>query len=749
MSRLQRAVGRAIRTFEEHPECIASALTVVDDSGATVALTLNVEMPLKWRAKGESPNGVRRVETVNVHFASDYPWSAPRFTLRQDFDRNLPHIQPGRLEDPLEPCLVFGSLDEFFLEVGLYMLVEQLCDWLNRAAKGALISPSQGWEPIVRNRLVGEFIVDIDFVRGLVDRRGGCAILRSEFLRKGPTEGILGHNCYVFGRIYSEKATLTHSAKVPLVGVHQLDANTLTGHSIAIVVWPGKAADGTPIEAANYFPETIESLGDLLSRANELGCDSALADCLDRLNRVFQKFTLPLPVPIPVILCVRRPLKLINSASSIELLPYAFDLRLEINRPVLTKHIDLPVIPIAQLDALSQELFQRASHAPRIQPVAMLGAGSVGSKVALHLARNGTPVLSVADNQWLRPHNLARHGLASTPHDSKATALAKALSSLGQTTQPHDADILTMLPDVTTRRKVLPAKTRFVIDTTASLQVRSMIANLNRTPMDPRYSSMALFGGGRGAYLMTEGHGASPSLEDVANEYYVQLVTNDALRAVATGDNGELQHVFTGQGCGSLTMRMTDARVSAMTAVLTEQFVDMASDPPADGMLLYGVKPDGSIDTQWTRLEIEAPVVVDITGPDNWRFRLSPRAVAKIRADIAQYLEAETGGILMGRVNERLRTISVVDVLPASPDSRRSATTFVLGVEGGKESIRRYYDLSGRTLYDVGTWHSHLADEPPSPRDRATAKELAAERPPPYALLIVSPCRYFGIMHAN
>lgn len=749
MPRFERAVRRAIRTFALHPECTGCALLTLDNEGATAELRLNVEMPLAWRARGESQNGVRREETVTVRFAPDYPWSAPRFTLRDDFDRRLPHIQPGPVDQPPEPCLVYGSLDEYFLEVGLLSLVDQLSLWLERAAKGSLINESQGWEPIVRNRLRGELIMDADFVRNLVDRRGGCAILGAQQLRSSPADGDLDVDVSIFGRVFPDRMPLNHTQQSPLVLVEQLGSHQRKSLGPAIVVWPGRHPDGSLIEASEYFPETVATLGDLLDRADELQCLTPLRTALERLDRVLDGHTLDYPVPIPVILCVRRPIALINSDASIELLPYMFDLRIEAGRAPLLDQRELPVIPVAQLDALSPQLFRTASGAPETPAVAILGAGSVGSKVALHLARNGTRVLSVADNAWLRPHNLARHGLASTPHGGKATELAKALESLGQSTQAREGDILSALADPAERRRLLPRDAGLVIDTTASLRIRSRLSALERTGNEPRQAAIALFGEGNGAYLMLDGSADRSTLEDLSIAFYAELVRNDALRETATANDGELRHVATGQGCGTLTMRMTDARVSAMTAIATEQLVSELADPNPAGLLIYGVRPPGAIDAHWTRLDLEPPTLVEIEGPDGWQFRLSAHALAAIQTDIAAHPTVETGGILVGRTNERLRTVSVIDVLPAPPDSQRSATGFVLGTEGGQEAIHDYHERSGRTLWDVGTWHSHLADEPPSPRDKATAEELAGERPPPFALLIVTPERLFGLMHAD
>jgi len=747
VSGLRQAVERAVRTFGKHPECLECSIEAIDDNGASVALTLNVEMPLAWRAIGRSPNGVKCQETVNVKFGKDYPWSAPRFYLREDFDRSLPHIQPGSRHKPPEPCLIDGSLDEYFFEVGLLALVEQLREWLCRAAKGALINASQGWEPILRNSLFADLVADPGFLRSLVKRGGGVAVLRTDFFRIGPTGSTLGSDAHVIAHILKEQVALNLSVRPPLFATDWTDHKCLRGTSIAIVVWPGKQANGSPIVADQYFPETIESMKDLRQRARELECLASLDDTLTRLDTICGKGVFDDPLPIAVFLCVRRPYPLINSDSTIELLPYVFDLALTKNRSPLLKQPNLPVIPATQLDSISPALLQAASGAEPIAPVVVLGCGSVGSKLALHLARSGTLISSVVDNAWLRPHNLARHGLAQHAHAGKANALSKALKTLGQETNPIQENVLSILSDDTKRHRLLKPNPGFVIDTTASLRVRSRISGLVRTPGDPRYMSVALFGEGRGAYAMIEGKGGLPSIDDITSAYYARIASNTALREAATATDGELRHVATGQGCGTLTMRMTDTRVSLLAAGATEQCLKVIQSDSPLGYLAVGVCGEDARRTEWVIDEVHAPVVVNIPGHDGWKFHLAPEVLEKIRGEIANYATVETGGTLLGRANERLKSITVVDVIEAPPDSKRSAGGFVLGTTGAKASIDAYHENSGRTLYDVGTWHSHLSDQPPSPRDLATAKELAGERPPPFALLIVTPNELFGVMY--
>jgi hypothetical protein len=103
----------------------------------------------------------------------------------------------------------------------------------------------------------------------------------------------------------------------------------------------------------------------------------------------------------------------------------------------------------------------------------------------------------------------------------------------------------------------------------------------------------------------------------------------------------------------------------------------------------------------------------------------------------------------MGRLSEAARSIHIVDVLSAPPDSRRSASEFVLGTGGVSTAIRSFTDRAGGTLYCLGTWHSHLTVSGPSELDHATATTVALARLAPSVLLIRTPGGYRGVLADN
>lgn len=746
---------RFLSAARTHRECRGGRVVSADDASAAVELDINVEMPLHMRIDGVSESGLHRTETVTALLGPRYPWSPPTFFLRENFPRDLPHLQPGPLTEPPRPCLIDGNEREYFfqfglVELGVFHLVHQLVLWLRHAAEGALIDRQQGWEPTLRRDLFADVVIDAESCRAAVDRDGGHRVLKARYLRVGSNDSAIGPDAYALIDVSEQQVPLRRQDEELLT--HGASDRSASGNTVCCVAWPDKLPNGKPRVAATYMPETVTTFGGLLDRADELGCGRGLRVFLDGIERWFhdRASRSPIAIPIAVVLCARRPFHLIGSESDIELLPYVFDIRPNQRRNALiAAGNDEPVAPAIQRDSPNPALLRRVSGAPEVPPVAMLGCGSVGSKMAMHLARSGVQVPVVSDKSSLLPHNMARHALARPPiAQSKAAELALELSQIGQSPQIHEDDLVFDLPEREKRRTLLPKDAGCAVNSTASLAVREALSSLPAKEVKPRLAEAALFGRGQGGFLLIDGAAHNPTLSDLTAELYA-TATSPRLRTLLFDADHGLAEVQIGQGCSSLTMPMTDMRLSGMTAGLTEQLLQELQAPAGDGRIIVATTAEGSSDTSWSRQSVPPFAVVDVEGADGWTLRIARRVLDEIYAEVARWPAAETGGLMIGTCSARLRTVTVVDLLPAPPDSQRSAGRFVLGTEGLVAAIKARHAESGSTLFDVGTWHSHLADEGPSALDRKTAAELAAERPPPSALLIVTSGRLFGLMHAR
>lgn len=284
---------------------------------------------------------------------------------------------------------------------------------------------------------------------------------------------------------------------------------------------------------------------------------------------------------------------------------------------------DEPVAPAIPRDSPNHALLRRVSGAPEIAPVAVLGCGSVGSKMAMHLARSGVQIPVVSDKSILLPHNMARHALARPPvARSKAAELATELSQIGQSPQIHEDDLVFDLPVREHRRILLPSGAGCAVNTTASLAVREALSSLPAKEVKLRLAEAALFGRGQGGFLLIDGATHNPTLSDLTAELYA-TARSQRLRTLLFDPDHGLAEVQIGQGCSSLTMPMTDMRLSAMTAGLTEQLVRELQTPADDGRIILATTAEHTPDTNWSRQSVAPFTIVDVEGTDGWTLRIS------------------------------------------------------------------------------------------------------------------------------
>lgn len=735
-----------LRVALKHPECISGEVLEPE----CICLNMNVEMPLGMKTDGISSSGVRTCEPVLLRLPITYPKQSPRFYLRDDFPRSFPHLFPSTSTP--QPCLVDGDQDEYFLqfglvEYGIFHLIEQLAIWLRKAAIGDLISPEQGWEPMLRRDLRNVVQIDADAVRKTVNKSGGWKAWHGRFFRGGDSEANLNDTAWAFITSTGEQTPLIQKSDNKTFSSFFQASNASSGNTVVGLVWPDKKPDGTPYISATYFPESVTTLHDLKVRAAELGCGRGLKTFFTNVERSLKDELLSAPIPIVVILCARRPIQLIGCTSNIELLPYVVEITARKNRTSLFEQADdEPVAPAMHYQSLSATLLQTLSGAPKRVGVAILGCGSVGSKLTMHVVRGGQDIVSVSDDAFLRPHNLARHALgANDVFSDKADALAKEIAGFGKVPAVHKGNLSRDLHDPELVKQIIPKSAGAVINSTAALSVREAVVSAASPRIHARLFEAALFGRGRGAFMFADGEGHNPNHCDLTAELYA-ILDDDRAAELLFDPAGGLAEVQIGQGCGSLTMVVDDARLSAMTASLSQEISRVLDTRIEDGIIVIGTADEDSPATSWSRYVVPAFETVTIEGSDGWQLRLSQRVAERMRSEARAHPSVETGGVMIGLTSSRLKTVTVVDLLEAPADSLRTPTLFVLGTSGLQSAIRDRHEKSGRTLFDVGTWHSHLQDEGPSPTDWDTAADLAAERAPPSILLIVTPTRFHALV---
>ena len=749
---VKSAVRRALVLISEHHGVDEVGAPQTDEaSGAiTVDVTFTVNLPNEWRRLSESPSGVRLREEVRFEFPSGFPMDPPQLSLRADFNRNLPHMQPWLADGRPVPCIYDGYLSELLHKEGLSGILNQTCVWLERAALGTLIDPEQGWEPVRRDSFDDVVVANAGDLQRLVNRRGGNRFLELEYLRAVAADGTE----FIHAQVSSRKVIVNRKAVAHLFAEVEIDRKVRLrrGRSLALIVWPGKQPSGKLIINETYLPETVESVDGLKERAALYGCRRELDDGLNWLGRCVPGLRGTGSYTMAVILLARRPFDVIGSASPIELCPYV----VEVGSPRLFADGGATVVrAAAHRHAISRELLARMAgiEAKAERPSwTLVGAGSLGSKVALHLARAGNGPSVVVDRSGMAPHNAARHALVPATGelqilwtDAKARMLSEALSGLNQTATPITADATRMLMFGEDARRAWSGKSWVVLNATASLVVREALGASKVMPT--RVVETSLFAGGRVGTITVEGPGRNPSTTDLMAEFYPILQEHPALGSIVFDHDNSVSLQSTGHGCGSLTMAMSDSRVSLFAAGMSEYLLVGQREglPEGGGEVLIGRLSDDGLGVEWGRWRIPPVTVVQMEKGDAWRVHIHARAISKMQEEAARWTDVETGGVLVGRLSEVARVAHVVDMVEAPEDSCRASNEFVLGTQGLRQRLQAYSERVDWSLYCLGTWHSHLCPGGPSATDRATARAVSLARLTPSIFLILTPAGFHAL----
>lgn len=719
------ALDDALHQLRRHRGLLSVAEPTAEGDSTLVKIDVQVALPARARTRGASLTGVRAVEPCLLIFTKDWPLTAPTVLLREDFPLNLPHINPHKPGQLVSPCLFDGSLDEVLHRFGLDAIIDQLVDWLHKAAGGVLIDPAQGWEPMRRDRCPSTIVCGAEQALAAVPADGSTLVTDAFYLKMADQQWIHA----VVNPAFAVKPDVVHAQ-----GLAANDGSLLRGNAGVLVA-------RSPRTVETYQPDTVVDMESLLSTAEGFGIDrsqmrSSIDDYYRRsvLDHRQDARTWSGGLFLIVILLVERPFDLIGSPGRrVEILPYVVRF---IIAPTAQLEQHATVEPASHTHALSSQLLAATSGVStprRDKPLVILGCGSVGSKLAVHLGRSGIGGMTLIDQESFSPHNAARHALIPENPSlagNKAELVKQALEKLSHPDcRAFSDDVVAVLRDPALFSQRVPENTLLIIDATASLKV--LAAETTPGPLDQaeaRLLRVVLFGQGRCGVLQLEGIDRTCRVDDISAALFQQCRVDPALRTQMAGDGTNPTRVFVGDNCRSLTARMSDARLSRASATLALQIERwLAAEIPTSAKLGLAIADSSNVGMSWSLSAIGPTNVLQVTEQGGWQIRVLHDVEQFIHADAQHWLPYETGGALVGRINYANRTITVAGTVPAPADSVRTAARFVLGTEGLVTALRQAHADSLGYLSFIGTWHSHPTGGPHSGIDRDTLSRIAAD----------------------
>lgn len=713
------------------------------DGSFSIEARFNTNLPSRWAKAGESPDGVRASEVVVVTFPAEYPNRAPHFSLRQDFNSKLPHINPHRSGERVPPCILAGSQLELLHSEGLNSLVNQMAEWLKNAGRGTLINLDQGWEPTRRDNVESFIYLDPEELRQPSQRYGQHQIFVVDcfWVEKTLSAMACRHKRW-------SAASITERDLRKLIFDATISPDKIvTGQTFLAVCWPSPSTSGEPNVQHTYLPDSVTCMTDLALRADELWCKKSFGDFHSNLSAVAKKLPADITVPVFVVFPIRRPAKVIGFASDTEFIAYKVD----VTKPAMFADGASPVSAVAFLNPTNAALLRRtsgfATEAQPLSSVTYLGCGSIGSKLAMHSARAGFSPALLIDTESLAPHNAARHALLPRhcSVQSKARALANEIETFGlKKPQVSELNIINADLNKDPLHERLFYDGALLVNTTGSHAVRQFLTN---SEIRARVLEGCLTFKGQAGIFLAEGEGRNPSCADLMSVAYDTLRTNNRLAPPMDPNDTVLQ---VGVGCNSVTLPMSDTRVSLLSAGMSQALFDaQIHGLPVEGNVSVGLVGEDGMTVNWHHQKVGKTQLAAVSGLPNWTVRVLDIAHRKILEDVSRHPGVESGGLIVGRCSPTHREVTIVDVLEAPPDSSRQPDKFVLGVERLAETITAYDTSGANVLWCIGTWHSHLLPSGPSNVDMTTAKEIEGLLRGAVVMLIRHPVGYAAIVGAG
>lgn len=367
--------------------------------------------------------------------------------------------------------------------------------------------------------------------------------------------------------------------------------------------------------------------------------------------------------------------------------------------------------------------------------VAVLGCGALGSHIGEYIARAGASIIRLIDNSVVKPGILARQQFkhASVGY-SKQSALSNSLAAINPAikVEHYYADLKKGWP-----QEIAFEDLDLIIDATASRRVTSALhlSFFDAEAVPPMLrcvlSGRATHGIATFCYPESQ---LGPA--DILRQTKLIASTGHKLDPFfsAFWPTEQTSPAFQPEpGCSEPTFVGSAADV----AFFASSFFNFAAQtlqrqPEAAVQALFvssEYRPDGT-NHLFSSIVKYQERLCEKDASHGYRVLLSKEARKSIQGEISSNARSgspkdETGGLLLGEIDDALQTIYIDVATGAPPDSTKTAELFVCGVEGTEAQCEYHATKSGQTTRFVGVWHTHPVSVPrPSDIDLAAIASI-------------------------
>lgn len=328
----------------------------------------------------------------------------------------------------------------------------------------------------------------------------------------------------------------------------------------------------------------------------------------------------------------------------------------------------------------------------------LAGVGALGSVLADTWAREAWGNWVYVDDDVLQVHNLARH-IGKNMH----IGLPK-VDVVKRVTELNYADGLVTYRAIRERINnfkneeisALLKDSDLLIDVTTTLEVPR---DLSVLPDVPRMASVFVTPSGHDSVLLLEDKERTINLSSLEAQYYRAILQHDWGENHLTGHFGNL---WVGGGCRDISNVISNELIQLHGAILARQIRQKTIVHEAK--INIWIHDDNNSCVTPAVIPVY-PSITNLCGI--WSIKFDSGLQDKLFSLRTQNLPNETGGILLGYIDQKMKAIQLVDVLPAPADSIADTSGFVRGTNGLPEALDSCCRRTANIVTYIGEWHSH------------------------------------------
>lgn len=382
---------------------------------------------------------------------------------------------------------------------------------------------------------------------------------------------------------------------------------------------------------------------------------------------------------------------------------------------------ELEIFPIAVIKEVDKD-FARIASGIDVETAdfkgVLGGVGALGSALAELWAKEHWGEWLLIDPDFIRPHNIIRHIAKDLYIGSYKVNAVKDWIELNYANGYYNVSAIPKnIQDIETEKdKGIFETMDLFVDATTTIEVPRDLSQRERFP---RSVSIFLTPSGQGSVLLMESKDRSLKLDALEAQYYRAIINSDWGAGHLMTDKDNLR---IGPACRDVSAVMSYETIQFHAALLSKQIRLMRDRPEPHIRVWSADYRSGAL----SAYEVHA-YPYEYYHRGDWEVILDSGIRDTLVSFRKSRLPNETGGVIIGYIDQKLHHIYVVDVLQAPPDSEEDRAGFTRGMKGLNGVLEEVARRTRNIVGYLGEWHSHPAftSAYPSKVDQELIKQLS------------------------